>query len=99
MFRNHLKLIWRHLINDRQFTILNLIGLSTGLACVFLIWLWVNDERQVGIVLARGNGRAGKVTLEMQMVPSGTVHELAIYLRAFPEALTLQYPMVLSCHR
>lgn len=36
----------RRLMHDRQSTILNLIGLSTGLACAWLIWLWVHDELQ-----------------------------------------------------
>ncbi|MFC5410992.1 permease prefix domain 2-containing transporter [Larkinella bovis] len=47
MFRNHLKIAWRNLLKDRQFTLLNLIGLSTGLACTLLIYLWVNDELQI----------------------------------------------------
>ena len=47
MFRNNLKIAWRNLIRDRQFSFLNLFGLSTGLACVFLIYLWVSDELQV----------------------------------------------------
>jgi putative ABC transport system permease protein len=44
MFRNYFKTAWRNLIKDRQFTFLNLVGLSTGLACALLIWLWINDE-------------------------------------------------------
>jgi len=44
MFKNNLKIAWRHLIKDRQFTFLNVIGLSAGLACALLIWLWVSDE-------------------------------------------------------
>ena len=47
MFRNYFKFAWRNLIKDRQFSILNLLGLSTGLACAILIFLWVNDERSV----------------------------------------------------
>ncbi|HXB44653.1 MAG TPA: ABC transporter permease [Puia sp.] len=47
MFRNNFKIAWRNLIKDRQFTFLNLIGLSTGLACAILIYLWVNDELHV----------------------------------------------------
>jgi putative ABC transport system permease protein len=47
MLVNHFKLIWRHLVKDRQFTLLNLMGLSSGLACAFLIWLWVSDEWQM----------------------------------------------------
>ncbi|MCC6287601.1 MAG: ABC transporter permease [Chitinophagaceae bacterium] len=44
MFKNYFKITWRNLIKDRQFTFLNLVGLSTGLACTLLIWLWINDE-------------------------------------------------------
>lgn len=47
MFRNSLKLAWRNLLKDRQFSLLNLLGLSTGLACVLLIYLWVRDERSI----------------------------------------------------
>ncbi|GAB3916378.1 permease prefix domain 2-containing transporter [Larkinella terrae] len=47
MLRNHLKIAWRNLLKDRQFTLLNLIGLSTGLACTLLIYLWVNDELHI----------------------------------------------------
>jgi putative ABC transport system permease protein len=47
MFKNNIRIIWRNLLKDRQFTLLNLLGLSTGLACSLLIWLWISDERQV----------------------------------------------------
>ena len=46
MFKNNLKIAWRSLINDRQFTFLNLLGLATGLTCTILIYLWVHDEYQ-----------------------------------------------------
>jgi len=46
MFKNNLKIAWRNLIKDRQFSILNLLGLATGLACTILIYLWVHDEYQ-----------------------------------------------------
>src|SRR5215212_7095697 len=44
MFKNYFKIAWRNLLKDRQFTFLNLVGLSTGLACALLIWLWISDE-------------------------------------------------------
>jgi putative ABC transport system permease protein len=47
MFRNYFKTAWRNLIKDKQFSLLNLIGLSTGLACVLLIYVWVNDELSI----------------------------------------------------
>ncbi|HEY4335340.1 MAG TPA: ABC transporter permease, partial [Puia sp.] len=44
MLKNYLKIAWRNLLKDRQFTLLNLLGLSVGLACTLLIGLWVADE-------------------------------------------------------
>ncbi len=47
MIKNYLKLAWRNLVKDRRFTFLNLVGLSTGLACALLIYIWVSDELQM----------------------------------------------------
>lgn len=47
MVRNYIKIAWRNLVRDKQFSLLNLLGLSTGLACAFMIYLWVNDELHV----------------------------------------------------
>ena len=47
MLKNYFKIAWRNFIRDKQFSALNLLGLSTGLACVLLIYLWVNDELSI----------------------------------------------------
>ena len=47
MLNNYFKIAWRNIKRDYQFTLLNLIGLSTGLVCVLLIYLWVQDELNV----------------------------------------------------
>jgi len=47
MIKNYFKIIWRNFIRDRQFTTLNLLGLSTGLACALLIYLWITDELNI----------------------------------------------------
>ncbi|HWJ27072.1 MAG TPA: ABC transporter permease, partial [Flavisolibacter sp.] len=44
MFINYWKIASRNFMRDRQFTILNLLGLATGIACALLIWLWIQDE-------------------------------------------------------
>lgn len=48
MFSNYFKIALRNLNQDRQFTLLNLMGLATGLACTLFIVLWVLDEYRVG---------------------------------------------------
>lgn len=44
MLKNYFKIAWRTLIKDKQFTFLNVAGLSVGIACTLLIYLWVHDE-------------------------------------------------------
>ena len=47
MWTHNLKLAFRNSIRDKSTFLINLIGLSTGLACTILIALWVMDEWQV----------------------------------------------------
>lgn len=47
MFRHNLILTFRSFQRNKASFLINLIGLSTGLACVLLIFLWVNDELSV----------------------------------------------------
>jgi putative ABC transport system permease protein len=44
MFKNYIKIAFRNLINHKQFSIINILGLAIGLACFVLIMLWVQDE-------------------------------------------------------
>ena len=44
LFRNQFKTARRRLLKDRQFSLLNIIGLSSGFTSALLIGLWINDE-------------------------------------------------------
>ncbi|RFS22686.1 ABC transporter permease [Chitinophaga silvatica] len=44
MLSNYLKIAIRNLSRNKLFSVLNIIGLSTGIACSALIYLWVTDE-------------------------------------------------------
>jgi len=44
MLRNILLVTFRSFLRQRFYSAINVIGLSTGLACVLLIFLWVTDE-------------------------------------------------------
>ncbi|MEZ4990800.1 MAG: FtsX-like permease family protein [Saprospiraceae bacterium] len=44
MLRHNFLITWRGFMRSKSTFLINLIGLSTGLACVLLIFLWVTDE-------------------------------------------------------
>ncbi|CAN5806732.1 ABC transporter permease [soil metagenome] len=44
MFKNYFKTAWRNLLKNKFYTVINIAGLTLGLAVGILILLWVNDE-------------------------------------------------------
>lgn len=44
MFKNYFKIAWRNLIKKKAYSIINIFGLGLGIACCFLIFMFVQDE-------------------------------------------------------
>jgi putative ABC transport system permease protein len=44
MLQNYLKIAWRNLLRYKGFTLINVVGLTLGIAFALLIGLWVQDE-------------------------------------------------------
>ncbi|SOE22046.1 FtsX-like permease family protein [Spirosomataceae bacterium TFI 002] len=47
MLKNYIKIAFRNTLKNKSTFAINLAGLSTGIACVIMIFLWVNDELKV----------------------------------------------------
>ncbi|MEC5145821.1 ABC transporter permease [Chitinophaga sp. 212800010-3] len=47
MIRNYLRIAWRNLIRNKAFSLINILGLSLGLACSMMMILWIRDEQAV----------------------------------------------------
>ncbi|TMI92399.1 MAG: FtsX-like permease family protein [Bacteroidetes bacterium] len=45
MIKNYFKIAWRNLFRNKGFSLTNLLGLTIGITCTILIFLWVQDER------------------------------------------------------
>src|SRR5450755_4335511 len=67
MLKSYFTIAWRNLLKGRLFTILNLAGLSAGLAGAFLIYLWVSDEWQVD----KFNDKDSRLYRVMKTFPGG----------------------------
>ena len=44
MIKNYMKVAWRNLVKNKVFSLINIVGLATGLTCFILITLYVSDE-------------------------------------------------------
>lgn len=55
MLRHNLLIAFRNFLRYKSSFLINLIGLSSGLACVLLIYLWVSDELQMDKFHANGD--------------------------------------------
>ncbi len=44
MFRNYIKVAFRHIKRRKVYSFINIFGLTIGMACFILIGLWVKDE-------------------------------------------------------
>jgi len=45
VIKNYFKTAWRNITKSPLFSFINITGLATGLACAFLIYMWVYDEQ------------------------------------------------------
>ncbi len=44
MVKNYLKVVWRNIQRQKAFSLINILGLSVGIACCLMIFLFVRDE-------------------------------------------------------
>jgi putative ABC transport system permease protein len=72
MFENYLLVSWRNMLRHSSISLMNIIGLSAGLACSLLIFLWVSDE----LGFDRFHAKAGRLyrVEEDQHYSNGVFH-------------------------
>jgi putative ABC transport system permease protein len=44
MFKNYFFVSIRHIVRDKSVSVINIVGLAIGMACVIVILLWIRDE-------------------------------------------------------
>lgn len=89
MFKNYLKTSLRNIKKHKTFTIINISGLSIGLACVFLLAVYINSELSFDGYHQKGD-RIHRVCVDMSFnnyasKASGSNGVIAEALRKYPE--------------
>lgn len=44
MLKNHLVVAWRNLVKHKMFSLINILGLTIGITCTSLLYLYIHDE-------------------------------------------------------
>ena len=91
MLSNYLKIAWRNLLKNKTFSLINIIGLASGLACFILIALYVADE----LSYDRYNEKASRIyRINSDIVFGGNKLHLAVASDPMGAALKNDYPQV-----
>src|SRR4030095_311620 len=91
MIKNYLKIAWRNLIKNKTYSLLNIIGLASGLTCFIFISIWVHDE----VSFDRFNEKADRIVrvIGKTKTESG-ITESAVTSAPMAAALKRDYPEV-----
>ncbi len=71
MLENYFKIAWRNLIKKKAYSVINIFGLALGIACCFLIFMFVQDELSFDNYHANGD-RIYRVTHGSKSVDGST---------------------------
>ena len=71
MFKNHILIAIRHFVRYKEYTLINLVGLTIGMACALMIILWV--DHQVSMDKFHKNGKSIYMLRARLQFPDGQV--------------------------
>jgi putative ABC transport system permease protein len=91
MLKNYIKTAWRNLLKNKSFSVINILGLSIGLACFILIALFVINE----LSYDRYNKKADRIfRINSDILFGGTSFSIGQSPDPIGAALKNDYPQV-----
>ena len=92
MLKNYIKIAWRNIVKNRVFSLVNIIGLSTGIAFTLLISAYVWGDLQVNHQLKNADHQ---YILQSKWKDPNMGFELST-LAELPKALKTEYPNLVA---
>jgi len=93
MFKNYLKIAFRNLIKHKAFSVINISGLAIGMACCFLIIIFVQDE----LSYDRFHERADRIyRISSEENRRGVIANYPLVFSGIPPVLQNNYSEVLD---
>jgi putative ABC transport system permease protein len=92
MLLNYLKIAWRNLVRNKMFSVINVLGLSLGMACCMLLLLYIRSE----LVYDKHHQRANDLYLvnSQGISSSGDGEEWPMLSAPYAQALQAEFPEV-----
>ena len=91
MIKNYLKIAFRSLVKQKIYSIINILGLATGVASCVLIVMFVNDEFSYDSFHVKGD-RIYKLALERKYPNHSTYY--AVVPHSFGDAMQRDFPEI-----
>jgi len=96
MFKNYLKMAFRNIRRYKGYSLLNIAGLTVGMACFILIFLWVYDELNYDMFHTHSS-RLYRIILKKADDPSDRGMSSTPYI--LPKILKEEYPEIVEVTR
>jgi len=96
MLKYNIKIAFRNIIRNKLFSFINILGLSVGMACTILIFLWIQDELSFD-KFHKNNPNLYRVISEQNS--SGVITHTAITQYPLANAIKNDFPEVLGSTR
>jgi ABC-type antimicrobial peptide transport system permease subunit len=94
MLKNYLKIALRNIIRHKGYSFINIAGLAVGMACCFLIILWVQDE--LSYDKFHENAESICRVVGEEQYSDGSTDKFAVTPKALALALKEEYPEVIN---
>lgn len=97
MIQNYLKIAWRNLLRHKSFSLINILGLSAGIAACIVIFLYVQYE----LTYDRHNTKADRIARVVTTLHAPGSADMEFGTSPYPlaAALTRDFPEVISSAR
>jgi putative ABC transport system permease protein len=96
MFRNYIKMAFRNILRYKGYSLINIVGLTVGMACFILIFLWVYDELHYDTYHAHSD-RLCRIILKQADNPGDVGIPSTPYI--LPQILKDEYPEIVEVTR
>lgn len=91
MLFNYIKIAFRNILRNKLYSVINIMGLSIGMACAILLFLFIRDE----LSYDKYHSRHDRIYMVQSIGKSGTVEKYCICSSlALGPALKDEYPVI-----